>query len=146
MSRTPFAPFQSALRGLCIAALAIPALAHSAPAAPAHPPAKTVLAKQAALAPVTDAQAAALAQRVKDETGLRTIFHHHIGTWVETPAETARLLDMTDPKLLGLCFDTGHWKFGGGDPVEGLKKHADRIWHVHFKDHEPNVARMSRDP
>ncbi len=87
----------------------------------------------------------AVAQRVRDETGLRTIFHHHIGTWVETPAETARLLDMTDPDLLGLCFDTGHWKFGGGDPVEGLKRHADRIWHVHFKDHEPNVARMSRE-
>src|SRR5262249_38085841 len=56
-----------------------------------------------------------------------------------------RLLDMTDPKILGLCFDTGHWKFGGGDPVTGVMKHADRIWHVHFKDHEPNVARQSRE-
>ncbi|TFW24520.1 glycoside hydrolase family 47 protein [Massilia arenosa] len=67
MSRTQFAPFQLALRGLCIAALAFPALAHAAPAAPAHPSARTVLARQDALAPVTDAQAAVLAQRVKDE-------------------------------------------------------------------------------
>ncbi len=86
-----------------------------------------------------------IAQRVMDEAGLRTVFHHHIGTWVETPAETERLLDMTNMNLLGLCFDTGHWKFAGGDPVEGIRKFQDRIWHVHFKDHEPNVARQSRE-
>jgi inosose dehydratase len=85
-----------------------------------------------------------VARAVKRETGLRTVFHHHIGTWVETPEETARLLRMTDPEVLGLVFDTGHYSFGGGDPLTGLKQHADRIWHVHFKDHEPNVAARSR--
>lgn len=85
-----------------------------------------------------------IARAVKRETGLRTVFHHHIGTWVETPDETARFLEMTDPEVLGLCFDTGHYRFGGGDPLEGLNRHADRIWHVHFKDHEPNVAAQSR--
>jgi inosose dehydratase len=86
-----------------------------------------------------------VARRVMDETGLRTVFHHHVGTWVETPAETERLLSMTNPDILGLVFDTGHWSFGGGDPIEGLRKHADRIWHVHFKDHDPAVARQSRE-
>ena len=86
-----------------------------------------------------------VARRVMDEAGLRTVFHHHVGTWVETPAETARLLDLTDPTILGLCFDTGHWTFAGGDAVEGIRRHADRIWHVHFKDHEPTVARESRE-
>ena len=85
-----------------------------------------------------------IARAVKRETGLRTVFHHHIGTWVETPAETAKLLSLTDPDVLGLCFDTGHYRFGGGDPVAGLERHADRIWHVHFKDHEPTVAARSR--
>lgn len=85
-----------------------------------------------------------VARAVKRETGLRTIFHHHIGTWVETPEETARLLSLTDPEVLGLCFDTGHYRFGGGDPLTGLQRHADRIWHVHFKDHEPTVAARSR--
>ena len=85
-----------------------------------------------------------VARAVKRETGLRTVFHHHIGTWVETPEETAKLLSLTDPEVLGLCFDTGHYRFGGGDPVEGLLRHADRIWHVHFKDHEPHVAAQSR--
>jgi len=85
-----------------------------------------------------------VARTVKRETGLRTVFHHHISTWVETPDETARLLGMTDASVLGLCFDTGHWRFGGGDPLAGLKQHAGRIWHVHFKDHEPHVAARSR--
>jgi inosose dehydratase len=86
-----------------------------------------------------------VAQRVMDEAGLRTVFHPHIGTWIETPAETRRLLEMTNPASLGLCFDTGHWSFAGGDPVQGIHEFADRIWHVHFKDHEPNVARRSRE-
>jgi inosose dehydratase len=85
-----------------------------------------------------------VAQAVMDEAGLRTVIHHHIGTWIETPAETAKLLSVTNPDILGLVFDTGHWTFGGGDAVEGLKKHQDRIWHVHFKDCEPNVAAKSR--
>ena len=85
-----------------------------------------------------------LARTVKRETGLRTVFHHHIGTWVETPEETARFLAMTDPEVLGLCFDTGHYSFGGGNAVEGVRRHADRIWHVHFKDHDPKVAAKSR--
>ena len=85
-----------------------------------------------------------VAQRVMHEAGLRTVFHHHIGTWIETPGETRRLLEMTNPGILGLCFDTGHWKFAGGDPVQGVRHFSDRIWHVHFKDHEPHVAQQSR--
>jgi inosose dehydratase len=85
-----------------------------------------------------------IAQAVKRETGLRTVFHHHIGTWVETPEETAKFLSLTDPDVIGLCFDTGHYRFGGGDPVQGLRRHADRVWHVHFKDHDSRIAEQSR--
>ena len=85
-----------------------------------------------------------VARAVKRETGLRTVFHHHIGTWVETPAETAKLLSLTDPSVMGLCFDTGHYSFAGGNPLEGLELHKDRIWHVHFKDHQPQIAAKSR--
>jgi len=85
-----------------------------------------------------------VAQAVKDASGLRTVFHHHIGTWVETPEETARLLELTDSTLLGLCFDTGHFRFGGGDVLAGLREHAGRIWHVHFKDCDDAIADRSR--
>lgn len=86
-----------------------------------------------------------VARRVKEETGLRTVFHPHIGTLVETPEETRKFLELTDPEVIGICFDTGHCSFGGGDPVANLLEFKDRIWYIHFKDHEPNVAQQSRE-
>lgn len=86
-----------------------------------------------------------VAEAVRRETGLRTVFHHHCAGYVETPQEIETLLRTTDPALLGLCFDTGHYRFGGGDPLEGLRWYADRIWHVHFKDCQPEVAARSRE-
>jgi inosose dehydratase len=76
----------------------------------------------------------AIARAIHDESGLRTAFHHHCGTFVETPAETKRLLDATDPSLVGLCLDTGHYFYAGGDPLELLREYRDRVWLVHFKD------------
>ncbi|MGH2605256.1 MAG: TIM barrel protein [Anaerolineales bacterium] len=85
-----------------------------------------------------------IARAVREQTGLRSAFHPHTGVWVETPEETRTLLRRTDPELVGLCFDTGHYRFGGGDPVSALREHAGRLWHVHFKDHDPAVAARSR--
>jgi len=84
-----------------------------------------------------------IAQAVRREAGLRTVFHHHCAGYVETPAEIEKLLSLTDPSLIGLCFDTGHYRLGGGDPLQGLRKHADRMWHFHFKDYHPGVAKNS---
>src|SRR6185436_9652509 len=56
-----------------------------------------------------------VASAVKKETGLRTVFHHHCAGYVERPSEVDVLMKSTDPALLGLCFDTGHFRFGGGD-------------------------------
>lgn len=86
-----------------------------------------------------------IASAVRDQTGLRTVFHHHCAGYAETPQEVDRLLAATDPELLGLCFDTGHYAFGGGDPLEGLRRHAPRIWHVHFKDHDPRLHAQARE-
>jgi inosose dehydratase len=88
--------------------------------------------------------AEAIAQTVRREIGLRTVFHHHCAGYVETPAELEALLARTDPEVLGLCLDTGHYRFAGGDPAEAARRHAERIWHVHFKDCDPSVADRSR--
>jgi len=54
-------------------------------------------------------------------------------------------MKLTDPKLVGLCFDTGHYRFGGGgDPLRTYRQFKDRIWHVHFKDCSPLVHEQSR--
>jgi inosose dehydratase len=86
-----------------------------------------------------------IARRVKEEAGLRTVFHPHCSTWIEAPHEIVKLLDLTDPELVGLCLDTGHYRFGGGDPVAAVHQHADRIRHVHFKDCEPTIAARARE-
>ena len=80
-----------------------------------------------------------VAAAVKEATGLRTVFHHHCATFVETPAEIDQLMSRTDPSLLGLCLDTGHAAFAGGNPVEILDKWRARIWHVHLKDCDPAI-------
>ncbi|MDE0484529.1 MAG: TIM barrel protein [Candidatus Poribacteria bacterium] len=85
-----------------------------------------------------------IAQSVRDDIGLRTVFHHHCAGYVETPAEVDTLMQRTDPNLVGLCFDTGHYRFGGGDPLDIFDRHAERIWHVHFKDCHPEIAARSR--
>jgi len=86
-----------------------------------------------------------IAKAVKDTYGIRTVFHHHCAGYVETPKEIDTLLSLTDPKLVGLCLDMGHYAFGGGDPVKALEKYKDRIWHVHFKDFSPDAAKASRE-
>jgi inosose dehydratase len=78
------------------------------------------------------------------EIGVRSVFHHHAGTYVETPGEVAKLLELTDPDLLGICLDTGHYLYGGGDPVEFARSQAKRIWHLHLKDIRQGVLDQVR--
>lgn len=85
-----------------------------------------------------------VAKAVKEKYGMRTVFHHHCAGYVETAHELDRLMALTNPDLLGLCLDMGHLAFGGGDPVAALKKYYDRIWHVHFKDYDPEIGETSR--
>jgi inosose dehydratase len=90
-----------------------------------------------------------VARAVHAATGLRSAFHAHCAGFVETPDETARLLDLTDPSLVGLVLDTGHYTYGSGanDPtaaLAGLKRFGDRVWHVHFKDCQPDIAARAR--
>jgi inosose dehydratase len=91
-----------------------------------------------------------IARAVKSQTGLRTVFHHHCGGFVERPDEVARLLEMTDSDILGLVLDTGHYTYGCGknDPkvaLEAFELFTERIWYVHFKDCQPQIADSARD-
>lgn len=90
-----------------------------------------------------------IAKAVREETGLRTAFHHHCAGYVETPEEIGRFLELTAPELVGLVFDTGHYLYGtgGSDPervLEGLERFRERAWYVHFKDMAPGVAAQAR--
>jgi inosose dehydratase len=85
-----------------------------------------------------------IAQAVQQHAGLRTVFHPHCGGYVETTAEIRELMARTDPALLGLVLDTGHIAYGGGDPLNVLSDHGDRVWHVHYKDCDSAVAADAR--
>ena len=78
------------------------------------------------------------------QRGLQVSFHHHAGTYVETPGEVERLFTLTDPELVGLCLDTGHYFYGGGDPVDVVRKYGSRICHLHFKDVQSGVLEAVR--
>ena len=91
----------------------------------------------------------AVAKAVQEETGLQTVFHHHCAGFVETPEEIARFLELTDPKLVGLVFDTGHYLYGSGKNQPevvnaGLERFRDRIKYVHLKDVDPALAAKAR--
>lgn len=90
--------------------------------------------------------AALVADAVLSETGLRTVFHHHCGGYVETAEEIAHFLDLTDPKVIGLVFDTGHYAYGAGDcdVAAALERFRDRIWYLHLKDCHRAIAARAR--
>tara|TARA_A100001015_G_scaffold244734_1_gene280366 strand:+ start:801 stop:1700 length:900 start_codon:yes stop_codon:yes gene_type:complete len=85
-----------------------------------------------------------IAYSVKEAFGLQTVFHHHCAGYVETPDEIHKLLEYTDKQLVGLCLDTGHYSYGGGNPIEALTQYRDRICHIHLKDYDIKVAEKAR--
>lgn len=66
--------------------------------------------------------------------GFDVVLHPHAGTYVESADEIARVMDRIDPSLLGLCLDTGHFRFGGADPTQAVHDYHEIIRHVHIKD------------
>jgi inosose dehydratase len=76
--------------------------------------------------------------------GLGVAFHHHVGSHVETPEEVERLLEEIPANEMNLCLDTGHYAYGGGDPVELLRRFPGRTSWLHFKDVDPDRLREAQ--
>jgi inosose dehydratase len=76
--------------------------------------------------------------------GVRLAYHHHMGAYVEAPADIDALMARTSDAV-GLLFDTGHITFAGGDPLTELDKHIERVCHVHCKDVRPAVLKLARN-
>lgn len=72
--------------------------------------------------------------RLAAEKDMKIVFHHHMGTGVQTFEEIDKLMELTDPSLVSLLFDSGHLTFSGVDPEAVLRKYINRIKHVHLKD------------
>jgi myo-inosose-2 dehydratase len=65
--------------------------------------------------------------------GLRTVYHHHMGTVVQSGSDIHALMAATGPSV-HLLLDTGHATWGGADPAALARRYRDRISHVHTKD------------
>ncbi|GGW21923.1 myo-inosose-2 dehydratase [Gemmobacter lanyuensis] len=75
--------------------------------------------------------------------GVTLVYHHHMGTIVESPEEIDALMAATGPHT-HLLFDAGHCTFGGGNPEEVLKKHVARVRHFHAKNIRPAIVEKVR--
>jgi inosose dehydratase len=73
------------------------------------------------------------------ERGIEPVIHPHAGTYIETADEIARVVDRMDASLVGLCLDTGHFRYGGADPASAIREYAAVIRHVHVKDTRMSV-------
>ncbi len=69
---------------------------------------------------------------------IKVVYHHHMGTVIQTEAELDRLLG--DVPELALVLDAGHLAFAGIDPVAVARRHLARIGHVHLKSVRPEIA------
>jgi inosose dehydratase len=75
---------------------------------------------------------------------MQLTYHHHMGTGVQTTEEIDRFMEMTDPELVGLLYDTGHLVFSGEDHLAILKKYVKRIKHVHLKNVRFNMLEKAK--
>lgn len=76
--------------------------------------------------------------------GLTVHYHNHVGSFVESPTEVERLLTEIDGLPVDLCFDTGHYAYGGGDPTAFVVEHGDRIGYLHLKDVDGAVLEIAK--
>jgi inosose dehydratase len=75
--------------------------------------------------------------------GVRLVYHHHMGTVVQSEADIDALMAATGPSV-HLLLDTGHATFAGADPVRLARRYRDRISHFHAKDVRPDVMERAR--
>lgn len=83
--------------------------------------------------------------KIAKSKGMKIGYHYHMGTGVQSLEEFDKLMNMTDPELVGALFDTGHATFAGECAVEVLKKYIDRVVHIHFKDVRSGILQEVKD-
>ncbi|MEU1023370.1 sugar phosphate isomerase/epimerase [Streptomyces sp. NPDC005904] len=85
------------------------------------------------------AQTERLAHEVRERYGLRVVVHPHADTHIDTEENVTRFLDATDPDLVSLCLDTGHYAYCGGDCLKLIETYGERIGYLHLKQVDPEI-------
>jgi sugar phosphate isomerase/epimerase len=110
-----------------------------------HPGRRDMVAGQPPLLPLDASRMGRLADRLTElsdrcrDMGLQGAFQNRVGTYIETPDEYLTLADRTDPELVGMAPDLGHWAYAGGDVDELVRDHRQRIIYPRLKGFEQAV-------
>ncbi len=78
------------------------------------------------------------------ELGFSAVIHPHAGTYIETDAEIERVVEGLHVALVGLCLDSGHFRYGGADPAQRVRDYRSVLRHVHLKDCRSEVLAGAR--
>jgi inosose dehydratase len=81
--------------------------------------------------------------RFTSDQGITLVYHHHMGTVVETEQEIDAFMEATGP-MTHLLLDTGHALFAGADPAQLASRYMDRIGHLHTKNVRPQILEQVR--
>jgi inosose dehydratase len=74
------------------------------------------------------------------DLGIPLGYHNHMNSIGERPEEIDRILEAADPRYVKLELDVTHYQQGGGDPIQAIRKYADRLLFLHIKDVESPVG------
>jgi inosose dehydratase len=80
------------------------------------------------------------------DIGIPVAYHNHMNSIGERPEEVDWVLNATDPRYVKVLLDVAHYHQGGGDPVQAIKKYADRILLLHIKDVVSPLPGATGDP
>ena len=78
-----------------------------------------------------------------ESCGIRTVYHPHLDTFIETREQLDRLMDELDTHLVGLCIDPAHFHVKRDDPVDVFRTYAPVIDYVHLKDCRADESTVS---
>ena len=65
--------------------------------------------------------------------GLVAAVQNRVGTYLETPDEYTQIIARTEPELVSLAPDLGHWAYARGDVDELVRDHRSRIIYPRLK-------------
>ncbi len=82
---------------------------------------------------------------IAKKKGMQIGYHYHMGTGVQSQEEFTKLMDLCNPELVGVLYDTGHATFAGEDATEVLRTWIDRVVHIHLKDVRSDVLQRVKD-
>ena len=68
------------------------------------------------------------------DVGLTLGYHPHMGALGQSPDDVARIMDASDARYVKMELDIAHYQAAGGDPVDAVRRYADRMLFLHIKD------------